>query len=128
MTKVYFFTRTGDSEKIAASVAAQTGGMTCRIADHRSWQGPFGFLRGGFYASSKKALPAEYEKPQPDDTVYLCFPLWAGSFPPAVRTFIAEVGRGRIIAVPTSMSSHLSDREGFVRVIEVIGADKTVKI
>lgn len=128
MTRVYFFTRTGDSERIAASVAAQTGGTCFPIRDGRSWKGPLGFLRGGYYASAKKSLPADYEKPQEGDTVYLCFPIWAGSFPPAVRTFVNEVGRERIIAVPTSMSSPLADPAGFVRVIGVIGADKTVRV
>lgn len=128
MTRVYYFTRTGDSEKIAASIAAQTGGSCFPIRDNKSWKGPVGFMRGGYYASGKKSLPAAYEKPQEGDTVYLCFPIWAGSFPPAVRTFIGEVGRDQIIAVPTSKASHLSDPAGFVRVIEVIGPDKTVKV
>lgn len=128
MTRVYYFTRTGDSKKIAASIASQTGGTCFEIEDRKSWKGPFGFLRGGFYASRKKSLPAFYEKPQAGDTVYLCFPIWAGSFPPAVRTFVSEVGRGNIIAVPTSMSSALADAQGFAKVLPVVGADKSIKI
>lgn len=128
MVRVYYFTRTGDSAKIASSVAAQTGGTVFQITDGKNWHGPFGFLRGGFYASAKKALPAKYEKPQAGDAVYVCFPIWASSFPPAVRTFVDEVGRERIVAVPTSMSSPLNDREGFQKIIEVIGKDKTVTL
>lgn len=128
MTRVYYFSRTGDSKKIAASIAAQTGGSVFPIRDGRNWAGPVGFVRGGYYASAKKTLPADYEKPQPDDQIYLCFPLWAGSFPPAVRSFVNEVGRARIIAVPSSISSHFTDPDGFARVIEVIGADKTVRV
>ena len=64
MTRVYFFTRTGDSEKLAASVAAQTGGTCFRISDHRNWGGAAGFVRGGYYASAKKSLPADYEQPE----------------------------------------------------------------
>lgn len=128
MTRVYFFTRTGDSEKLAASVAAQTGGTCFRISDHRNWGGAAGFVRGGYYASAKKSLPADYEQPEEGDTIYLCFPIWAGSFPPAVRTFVDQVGRGRIIAVPTSISSPLTDAEGFRRVIPVVGRDKTVTV
>jgi len=125
---VYYFTRTGDSKKIAASVAAQTGGTCFEIRDNQNWSGALGFLRGGRLSASKKSLPAFYEAPQPDDTVYLCFPIWAGSFPPAVRTFVDEVGRGRITAVSTARASHLADPAGFARVIEVIGPDKTVKV
>jgi hypothetical protein len=128
MTRIYYFTRTGDSEKIAASIAAQTGGTCFKISDGQNWAGAANYIRAGYYASSKKPLPASYEKPGGGDVIYLCFPIWAGSFPPAVRTFIDEVGRGRIIAVPSSISSHLSDTAGFVKVIEVIGKDKTVAV
>jgi len=128
MTRVYYFTRTGDSEKIAASVAAQTGGTCFPIRDGRRWSGPFGFLRGGYYASRKKKLPASYEAPREGDAIYLCFPIWAGGFPPAVRTFVDEVGRGRIVAVPTSMSGRLSEPDGFAGLIEVVGPDKRVKV
>jgi flavodoxin len=128
MTRVYYFTRTGDSRKIAQSIAAQTGGTVFPIEDGQDWSGVGGFLRGGRYAAGKKTLPAVYEKPQEGDAVYLCFPIWAGSFPPAVRTFVGEVGRGRIVAVFTSMSSHLKDSEGFAKVVEVIGKDKTVRL
>lgn len=128
MTRVYYFTRTGDSEKIAASIAAQTGGSCFRISDGRDWAGPANYIKAGYYASSRKSLPASYEKPGAEDIIYLCFPIWAGSFPPAVRTFIEETGRGRIIAVPSSISSHLSDPAGFAGLIEVIGKDKSVTV
>lgn len=128
MTRVYYFTRTGDSKKIAESIAQQTGGTCFAVTDGRNWNGAAGFLRGGFEASREKQQPASYEKPQDGDTIYLCFPVWAGKFPPAVRTFLAEVGRARIIAVPSSMGSRLSDQAGFARVIEVIGKDKTVRV
>lgn len=128
MTRVYYFTRTGDSRGIADSIAAQTGGTCFAIHDGRDWSGTVGFLRGGRYAAGKKTLPAAYEKPGEGDTIYLCFPVWAGGFPPAVRTFIAEVGRERIIAVPSSNASHLKETAGFARVIEVIGRDKTVRV
>ncbi len=128
MTRVYYFTRTGDSKKIAESIAAQTEGKLCKVTDGRSWAGPIGFLRGGYYASGKKSLSAQYEKPQAGDTIYLCFPVWAGSFPPAVRTVISEIGREKIIAVPSSKGSHLGDQAGFAGVIELVGPDKTVRI
>jgi hypothetical protein len=128
MTRVYYFTRTGSSKQIAESIAAQTGGTCFAVTDGQNWSGAMGFWRGGYAASRKKKLPAAYEKPQEGDRIYLCFPIWAGSFPPAVRTFVEEVGRGRIIAVPTSMSSHLAEPEGFAGLIEVIGKDKTVKV
>jgi flavodoxin len=128
MIRVYYFTRTGDSRKIAESIASQTGGSVFAIQDHENWSGPAGYLRAGYYASSKKSVPADYEKPQDGDVIYLCFPVWAGSFPPAVRTFLSTISRDRIIAVPSSLGSQLKDQDGFIKVISVIGKDKTVHI
>lgn len=128
MTTIYYFTRTGGSETIANEIAKQTNGVVRQITDHKNWKGFFGFLKAGYYATAKKQLPAYYEKPSADDIIYLCFPIWSGSFPPAVTTFIQEVGRERIIAVPTSMKSPLSDKQGFASVIEVIGKDKTIQV
>lgn len=128
MTRVYYFTRTGDSAKIAAEIAKQTGGDVFPISDGKSWAGAFGYIRAGFYASFKKELPVTYVPPLDGDTVYLCFPVWAGNLPPAVRSFAAKVGRARITAVPSSMGSGLKEREEFLRVIDLIGDDKTVKL
>ncbi len=126
MTLIYYFTRTGDSEKIAKDIAAQTGGKIHGISDNKSWKGVTGFIKGGIYAVAKKKTSASYEKPSADDTIYLCFPVWAGGFPPAVRSFIDEVGRDKIIAVPKSMSSPLNDQDGFAKVIPIIGKETSV--
>ena len=128
MAKIYYFTRTGDSKKVAESIAAQNGVELCPITDGQDWSGAGGYLRGGYYASAKKSLPASYKTPEPGEEIYLCFPIWAGSFPPAVRSFVDAVGRTRIIAVPSSKGSHLKDTEGFARVLEVIGPHKAVTL
>lgn len=128
MTKIHYFTRTGDSEKIAQSIASQTGGELYAITDGKNWHGAIGYIKGGFYATIKKKTIANYSKPCKGDKIYLCFPIWAGTFPPAVRCFVEEVERKNIIAVPTSMSSSLSEKDGFLNVIEIIGKDKSIKI
>ncbi len=128
MIRIYYFTRTGDSEKIAKTIAEHVGGTTYQIDDKMNWKGAYNFLKGGAAASSKKTLPAYYEKPEENDTLYLCFPIWAGTFPPAVTTFVSEVGRHRITLVPTSLTSSLKDSEGFIGVIPIIGKVKDVPL
>ena len=123
MITIYYFTRTGNSKKIASDIAGQTGGQIRPITDGRSWKGIIGFIAGGYYASSRKKLPADYEPPSEEDSIYLCFPVWAGKFPPAVRSFIDETGRSRITAVPSSKGSLLSDREGFAEIIDKVGGN-----
>ena len=51
------------------------------------------------------------------------FPIWAGTFPPAVRSFLQTEGREQIIAIPTSLGSVLKDREGFLKIFDLVGKD-----
>ena len=78
-------------------------------------------MKAGYFSASGKSLPATYHSPEPEGTVALVFPVCAGTFPPAVRTFIDQVGRERIVCIPTSLGSKLKDRDGFARVIDLVG-------
>ncbi len=123
MSAVYYFSRTGVSEAMAKKLAENLNVKAHKLDDGMNWNGMFGFIKGGFYASTKKSIPAKYEDPKADENILLVMPLWAGGFPPAVRGFIDKIGRNRITLVVTSMSSELKDREGFVRVIDIKGKD-----
>jgi hypothetical protein len=121
--QVYYFTRTHRSEKIARELADRYGVTANKIDDGKSWNGFFGFLRAGMMSSMKKSLPAKYATPQEGETILLSFPLWASNMPPAVRTFVNEVGRDRIICLPTSGGGAFADPEGFIRVIDLPGKE-----
>ena len=120
-TAVYYFTRSGNCEQLANELAAQKGGQAYRITDNKNWKGPLGFIKGGYYAVKKTGLPAEYRQPLEDEDIILVAPVWAGTFPPAARSFIDAVGRGRITVVASSGSGKLGDSEGFCRVVDVKG-------
>lgn len=109
MNKIYYFTRTNDSKRIAEQIAKQTNGVVLEIKDSNSYKGIIGFIKAGYMASSKKLVPAIYDLPELADTIYLCFPVWASNLPPVVASFIKDIGRQRIIAVPTSLGSSLKD-------------------
>lgn len=121
--QVYYFTRTHRSEKIAQEVADRYGVTPNKIEDGKSWKGLFGFIRAGMMASQKKSLPAQYKKPEDGEPIVLTFPLWASNMPPAVRTFVNEVGRDKIICLPTSGGGQFADPQGFIRVIDLPGKD-----
>ncbi len=121
--QVYYFTRTNRSKKIAETLAARYGVTAQRIEDGKSWSGAVGFIKGGFMSVSKKSLPASYPQPVADGPIVLVFPVWADTFPPAVKTFVDVVGRARIIAIPTSQGSTIKDRAGFIRVVDLVGKD-----
>lgn len=120
-TAVYYFTRTGVSESVAKHLAAKLGGKTYKIEDKANWAGPLGYIKAGFCAVRKKSMPALYREPLPEERVVLVMPLWAGTFPPAVRSFVSELSRERIFLIVTSKGSTLSDREGFAKVVDAVG-------
>lgn len=125
--QVYYFTRTGRSKHIAEELAAREKTEARRIEDGKNWSGAMGYLKAGAMSVRGKGLPAVYEqadgKAGEQDVVVVVFPLWAGTFPPAVRTFIEEVGREHVVAIPTSLGSTLKDRQGFINVVDLVGKD-----
>ena len=119
--QVYYFTRTGRSKKVAEELAERYETKAQEIADDVNWQGAMGYLKAGYEAFRKEARPARYNKPTADEELILVFPVWAGTFPPAVRSFLEMEGRAKVICMPTSIGSKLNDRDGFVKVIDLVG-------
>ena len=103
--QVYYFTRTGRSKKVAEELAERYGTKAQEIADDVDWQGPVGYLKAGYKAFRGEDLPARYNKPDAKDELILVFPVWAGTFPPAVRGFLEREGRAKVICMPTSIGS-----------------------
>ena len=121
--QVYYFTRTGRSKKIAEELAERYETKAQEIADDVNWQGAMGYLKAGYESFKKETRPARYNKPVADEELILVFPVWAGTFPPAVRSFLEREGREKVICMPTSIGSKLKDREGFIKVIDLVGKE-----
>ena len=119
--QVYYFTRTGRSKKVAEELAERYETKAQEIADDVDWQGAMGYLKAGYEAFKNETRPARYNKPVTDEELILVFPVWAGTFPPAVRNFLEREGRAKVICMPTSIGSKLKDRDGFVKVIDLVG-------
>ena len=119
--QIYYFTRSGRSKTIAEQLAVRYSVQAERIDDGVNWAGPWRFMKAGYMAAKAKTLSITYTKPAEGEQIVLVFPIWADSFPPAVRTFLNEVGRSNIICIPTSQGSTLKDRAGFVKVIDLVG-------
>ena len=119
--QVYYFTRTGRSKQVAEELAERYETKAQEIADDVNWQGAMGYLKAGYESFKKETRPARYNKPAFDEELILVFPVWAGTFPPAVRSFLEREGRTKVICMPTSIGSKLKDRDGFVKVIDLVG-------
>lgn len=125
MVQIYHFSRTGRSKAIAEQLASRFHTTARAIDDHRDWKGKVNYMRAGAMALSGKTIPVDYIEPDAADGIVLVFPLWAGTMPPGVRRFLEDVGRERVIAVVTSLGSTLKQRDGFKKVIDLVGKDIT---
>lgn len=123
--QIYYFTRTGRSKKIAEQLASRYQTKARVIDDHRNWAGTFNYQKAALMALLKKQVRINYERPSVDD-ILIVFPLWAGNLPPAVYTFVNEIGKEHIIAVVTSLGSTLKQRDGFKKVIDLVGKEISV--
>jgi len=126
--QVYYFTRTGRSKAIAEELAGRYCTTAREIADDVDWQGAGGYIKAGYKAFRGEALPARYIKPDDNEELILVFPVWASTLPPAVRTFLEKEGRARVICIPTSIGSKLKDRDGFAKIIDLVGKKITAPI
>lgn len=119
--QIYYFSRTGRSKEVAVKLAKHHGITPEIIADHKNWNGKINYMKAGAMALGGKTIPVDYKKPNLTDDIIVVFPLWAGTMPPAVKTFAEEVGQDKITAVVTSLGSTLTKREGFKKVYDLVG-------
>lgn len=124
--QIYYFSRTGRSKKIAEELAVRFGVEVRKIEDHRDWSGKINYMKAGAMAMSGKTIPVTYEKPEATEDIAVVFPLWAGAMPPGVKTFVEEVGKGKITAIVTSLGSTLKKRKDFKKVIDLVGKEITM--
>ena len=109
--EIYYFTRTNESEEIAKLIAQTNSGQVHKIDDGQNWNGIINFIKAGAMASKGQLVNIEYTKPCSNEDIILVFPVWAGTFPPAIRTFLKDFDTKKITAVVLSAVSSLSDKE-----------------
>ncbi|MDY4971708.1 MAG: flavodoxin [Lachnospiraceae bacterium] len=123
--QIYYFSRTGRSKAIADQIASRYHTTARKIDDHKNWNGKLNYMKAGAMALSGKTIPADYIEPDMDDKIVVVFPLWAGTMPPGVRTFAEKVGKEKITAVITSLGSTIKQRDGFKKIIDLVGTEIT---
>ena len=119
--KIVYFTRTGNSERIAKKIATKISCERIKITDNINWEGAIGFLKGGYYASKKKDVRIELNKDIGiyDELIVVC-PLWAGGLPPAVKMFFKSIPAEKVNLVITSKGSMINDRRGYKSVSDIV--------
>ncbi len=124
--QVYYFSRTGRSKAIADQLASRYQTTARMIDDHKNWDGKVNYMKAGAMALSGKTIPADYLEPDITDEIVVVFPLWAGTMPPGVKNFVETVGKENITAIITSLGSTMKQRDGFKKIIDLVGEDITL--
>ena len=123
--QVYYFTRTGNSKRIADRLASRLSCEQYRISDDVDWKGLGAYLRFQAYAKGKKKLAITCEgNPSGAAETIVVSPIWGSRLTPAVQQFLARVSRDKVHIVTTSMMDALRGGDGYLSVTEIVRRNK----
>ncbi len=126
--KVAYFSRSGNSKRIAEKLARGLGCKTIEITDSMDWSGIVGFVKAGFYTSKNKDLPVKvigkiYDK----DEIIVVSPVWASHPAQAVRIYLRgrEFSKTHLVLTSSgSTAKKLENRTAFASVNEIVKKKK----
>jgi len=125
MYQVYYFTRTGNSRRIAEKIAGELSCDIFRITDDVNWNGIGAYLKFMKYADGKKPLKICCDgDPSAADEIIVVSPVWGSHIVPAVKQFIEPVDKGRMHLVTSSGAGEVREKEGFASVTCIIKKKK----
>lgn len=111
---VVYYSRSGNSKKVADILAQEIGGEPIRIESDMNWKGFIGYMKAGYYSMTKKIVPIRLERQLSDeDEIILVAPLWAGDVAVEAHSFIEKHDKAAIRMVVLSKSSELKNQERF---------------
>ncbi len=89
---IVFYTRTGNTKKIAELIAKSLNADLDEIIDPKKRLGIFGFLKAGYEATMKKLTEIKGIEKDPSDYKLLVLgsPIWNKRMTPALRTYITR--------------------------------------
>lgn len=120
--KVFYFSRTGNSKRIAQKIAKSLSTKANEIQDGIDFSGFFGYIKAIFYSITNKKVNVKInENLKAEDEIIVVSPLWCGKLAPAVRGFLKKCPCKNINLVVSSISSNLSSKykEGYKSITEI---------
>ena len=118
--KVVYFTRTGNSKRVAEKIANMLSCEALQITDNMNWKGGFGYLKGGYYASLNRDVEITIpENLDSADELIVVTPMWAGGIAPDIKAFLKSTTLDKVHLVVTYINSKLKDRVGFKSVTDI---------
>jgi len=88
---VAYYSKSGNTKKVAKAIAKELSADLDEIFDQKSRKGIINFIKSG--RDALKKIPTEIvfsKNPADYGLVLVGTPVWAGSLPPAVRTYLSQ--------------------------------------
>lgn len=94
-TLIVYYSRTGNTEKLANEIQKQTGGVIEKIEDNINRRGIIGYLKSGFQASKKYAVSINEASNNPKDfeQVIVVSSIWAGTINSPIRAYLQKYSK-----------------------------------
>jgi flavodoxin len=110
---VVYYSWTGSTREAAQAVSEAVEGELLEITETKSRRGIFGFIKGGFQASTGKASRIMETLPDPQgyDAIFVGTPVWA-SKPSAAFNAVIEEWAGKTGDVPVHIFALMADPNG----------------
>lgn len=119
--KVVYFTRTGNSKRVAEKIATKLSCDIIQVTDNMNWKGILGYIKGGYYSARNKAVGIKINGDLTNtDELIVVSPMWAGAVAPTINTFLKTTTLNKIHLVVTSGGSALKSRLGFKSVSDIM--------
>lgn len=105
---IIYYSLEGNTEFAALILQKKTGSdiLRLKVANEPSKKGIIKFIHGGRQALSKKIFELIDFDLNPDlyDDIYLMYPVWASTYPPAIKSFLnkVQINNKRIRLIATS--------------------------
>ena len=126
--KVVYFSRSGNSKRVAAKINDKLDGRMVEIRDQMNWKGILGFIKAGYYTTQNKYFPIQVNgKLNANDVLVVVTPLWAGGPAQAVRIFLKDRTLAKVHLVITSNGStvkKLDQREEYASISDIVKNQK----
>lgn len=127
--QVVYFSRTGNSKRIAEKIAGRLSTKAVRITDNVNWNGILGYLKYIFYMITKKEVNVTLDKKIDNyDELIVVTPLWDAAPCLAVKKFLSTVPLNSVHLVTSAGMSVIKNKDGFKSVNSITVKDRNEDI
>lgn len=117
---IVYFSRTGNSKRIAEKIGARLSGKVIRLSDNVNWDGFMGYLKSAYYTITKKTVEITLSEPiRDEDQLIVVTPVWDARPCPAVLKLFQAVSAKDVHLVTTANVSLVKHPESYRSVHEI---------